>query len=72
MQIDWNPNELAVGMDHLEGEITQNDVISSGVPYAERNRKNTTIILHNNNAVNLTVFLSEPIDFRSQTPLSDF
>lgn len=65
MQIDLGVKRVSIVMDHFEGEISEYDVRETGIPYG-LNNKNTRIELHNNNAVKLSIFINEPIDFNDK------
>ncbi|MEO2077392.1 MAG: hypothetical protein ABGX20_18825 [Bacillus sp. (in: firmicutes)] len=58
MQIDWNTDSLSIAMDHLQRDITEQEVKSSGIPYGDFNGKDSRIRLNNDSAVFLTIFPS--------------
>ncbi|MCM3109971.1 hypothetical protein [Lederbergia lenta] len=63
MQLDANNNYLSIAMNHFTGDITKEDLKDLGFNY-DLNHKNTSIkIQPNNDAINISVFISEPYDF---------
>ncbi|WAA08576.1 hypothetical protein [Fervidibacillus albus] len=67
MQVDWNKTVVNIAMDHLKGEISKETVESSEIPYGKLDGNHTRIILaDNDDAVKLSIFINEPVDFKNQ------
>ena len=69
IQLDANPNHLAVAMDYSESDFTEEDLKKTTLPYG-LDRKRTAIKLTNNNAVNISFFLDDPYNFYNEVFIS--
>jgi hypothetical protein len=70
MQIDVQSNCLSVVMDHVCGEIDDEDLLTLGLPLG-LNHKNTGVQLNaNKDHVKLTVYVHEPYNFQSSEFIS--
>ncbi|MCA0986982.1 hypothetical protein [Guptibacillus algicola] len=65
MQIDWNKESISIAMDHLQGDISEETIRNAGVVYGKLDGRNSRIRLQNDNAVYLTVFKSDMVNFTS-------
>lgn len=70
MQLEWLVNSISAEMDHLKGDITEDSVRESGIPYGSLNGTNTRITLNNDDSINLFVSVNELINFESKEFIS--
>ncbi|WP_077212425.1 hypothetical protein [Bacillus dakarensis] len=63
MQVDWNVNVVNIAMDHFKGDITRDMVEGYGIPYGDFDGSHTRIRINNDDAVFISIFLEEPVDF---------
>ncbi len=65
MQVDIQANSLSIVMDHVRGEMNDDDLLKLGIRIGVNNKNRTVQFNSNNDHVKLTVFTHEPFDFES-------
>ncbi|WP_107936478.1 hypothetical protein LG296_20635 (plasmid) [Ureibacillus chungkukjangi] len=63
MQLDANTDSLSIAMNHLEGDIKTDDIKKLGLSYGLNGASSAIQIQKNDDAVNITIFVTEPYDF---------
>ncbi|QHS23453.1 hypothetical protein GWK91_11015 [Virgibacillus sp. MSP4-1] len=70
MQIDSKSDSLSIVMDHSYGDIKKKDVTNLNLKYGLNGANSAIEVRKSNDAVNITIFTSEPYDFSSRDFIS--
>lgn len=63
MQLDANPEYLSIAMDHSIGDIKPDELSKLNLKYGLNGLHSAIQLQKNNDAVNISIFKTEPYDF---------